>query len=500
MTNTGPPDGTTEQQLREMNDALLVSSVRQHEMAEQAQVADARQAVLTRELQHQLARLRFMAESMPQKIFTAKPNGDVDYFNQQWMDFTGLTFEAIRDWGWLQFIHPEDRDENIRRWQHSIDSGEDFELEHRFRHHDGTYRWHLSRAQAMRDAAGNVIVWMGSNTDIDDQKRIEADLRQSEEAYRSLFASAPMAVFACDRNAVLQQYNRRAAEIWGREPERGVEKHCGSSKLWLSDGTLLPHAHSPIVEVLRTGTDVQNVEVAIERPDGSRVPVLVNFAPMKNAQGEVIGAIAAFADITDKKKAEEHKEMLTRELLHRTKNMLAVIQSLAKRSMQDGRSIDESQQAFTARLHALAHSNDVLMEANWGSASLRELIHRVLSTFTDRFSIEGEHVALTPNATQGMALVVHELCTNAHKYGALSTPAGKVTIRWSVEGDGDAARLAFLWQERGGPRVTPPEHIGFGTALLHRALGGAPPHIDYATEGLTYTFEAPLAAVAVIND
>ena len=491
---------TNEQQLREMNDALLVSSVRQHEMAEQARKAEERQAVLTRELQHQLERLRFMAESMPQKIFTAKPNGDVDYFNQQWMDFTGLTFEEIRGWGWLQFIHPEDRDENICRWQHSIDSGEHFELEHRFRHRDGTYRWHLSRAQAMRDAEGNVVVWMGSNTDIENQKRIEAVLRENEEAYRSLFASAPMAVFACDRNAVLQQYNRRAVEIWGREPERGVEKHCGSAKLWLPDGTLLPHAHSPIVEVLRTGTDVQNVEVAIERPDGSRVPVLVNFAPMKNAQGEVIGAIVAFADITEKKKLEEHKDLINRELQHRTKNLLSVVQSIAQRSMANGRSIEESRQVFNARLHALAHSTDALMDANWEGASLRGLIGRVLSTFTERFSIEGEHVVLTPNATQGMALVVHELCTNAHKYGALSTPAGKVTIRWSVEADGDAARFVFLWHERGGPRVTPPEHIGFGTTLLHRAIGGAPPHIDYAPEGLIYTLEVPLAAVAAIRD
>ncbi|MEO7300565.1 MAG: PAS domain S-box protein [Verrucomicrobiota bacterium] len=121
-------------------------------------------------------RLRFMAESMPQKIFTAKPDGNIDYFNRQWMEFTGLSFEQIRDWGWTQFIHPDDVEENIRCWKHSVESGDYFELEHRFRRNDGEYRWHLSRAQAMRDAEGKIVIWIGSNTDIDDQKRAEEKL------------------------------------------------------------------------------------------------------------------------------------------------------------------------------------------------------------------------------------------------------------------------------------------------------------------------------------
>jgi PAS domain S-box-containing protein len=122
-------------------------------------------------LRESAERFRFLAESMPQKIFTAKPNGDVDYFNRQWTEFTGLSFEQIRDWGWTQFIHPEDVGENVRRWRHSVDTGEPFQFEHRFRRADGEYRWHLSRAHAMRDSEGGVVMWIGSNTDIDDMKR-----------------------------------------------------------------------------------------------------------------------------------------------------------------------------------------------------------------------------------------------------------------------------------------------------------------------------------------
>jgi PAS domain S-box-containing protein len=123
-------------------------------------------------------RFRFLAESMPQKIFTAKPNGDVDYFNQQWTEFTGLPFEQIKGWGWTEFVHPEDVDENVRVWQQSIQTGEPFNFEHRFRRHDGIYRWHISRAHSMRDVKGNVIMWIGSDTDIDDQKRAQEELRR----------------------------------------------------------------------------------------------------------------------------------------------------------------------------------------------------------------------------------------------------------------------------------------------------------------------------------
>ncbi len=126
-------------------------------------------------------RFRFIAEAMQQKIFTAKPNGDVDYFNQQWMEFTGLSFEQIRDWGWTQFVHPEDLDEDLRRWRHSIDTGEPYTFEHRFRRADGMYRWHLSRIHAIRDAEGKTIMWLGSSTDIDDDKQAEQVLERRVE-------------------------------------------------------------------------------------------------------------------------------------------------------------------------------------------------------------------------------------------------------------------------------------------------------------------------------
>ncbi len=131
-------------------------------------------------------RLRFMADSMPQKVFTATPNGEVDYYNPQWVEYTGLTYKQIMGWGWVQFVHPDDVDENVRAWKYSLKTGEPFEMEHRFRGKDGTYHWHFSRAHAMRNEQGKIIKWIGSNTDIESTKRTQTRTKQLEELAATL--------------------------------------------------------------------------------------------------------------------------------------------------------------------------------------------------------------------------------------------------------------------------------------------------------------------------
>ena len=157
--------------------------------AEELQEAHARLQESEAQLRQSAERFCFLAESMPQKIFTARPNGEIDYFNSQWMAFTGLSFEQMRDWSWTQFVHPDDLDENLRRWKHSIETGDFFELEHRFRRADGEWRWHISRAHAMRDAQGRVLMWIGSNTEIDDVKRSQAEAEQANRAKDKFLAA-----------------------------------------------------------------------------------------------------------------------------------------------------------------------------------------------------------------------------------------------------------------------------------------------------------------------
>ncbi|MHB8525876.1 MAG: PAS domain S-box protein [Candidatus Acidiferrales bacterium] len=141
--------------------------------------------------------------------------------------------------------------------------------------------------------------------ELTERKHAETAGRDTESRYRVLFDAVSVALFVCDPTGVITEYNRRAAELWGREPRCGVEKHCGSTRLILPDGSPLPHEQSPIVEVLRTGTPARNVEVFIERPDGSRIPVLVNFVALKAANGEVTGAVTSFIDLTELKRTEK---------------------------------------------------------------------------------------------------------------------------------------------------------------------------------------------------
>jgi signal transduction histidine kinase/ActR/RegA family two-component response regulator len=159
------------------------------------------------------------------------------------------------------------------------------------------------RQHELTEAAENLNLQL--RAEISQRQQAKAALRESEERFRSLFVSAPMAIFACDRDGVIQQYNSRAVELWGRQPVCGVEKFYGSLKLWLPDGRPLPHEESPIVEVLRTGAPALDVEVVIERPDGSRVPVLISIAALKNRDSEITGAIASFIDLTERKKLEQ---------------------------------------------------------------------------------------------------------------------------------------------------------------------------------------------------
>ena len=461
---------------------------------------------------------------------------------------------------------------------------------------------------------------------------LEQALRASDELLELL----PIATCVCDAAGHIVQYNRRAVELWGRAPRPGEthDQFTAQSRFFDAGGGELPR--SQLAEVLRTGEIVRDEEVIVERTDGERVVVVLNIDPLINAQGRLVGAIACYQDvterkrvvealdrsrldlreqrerwnatyehaaigiveidaegrflrvneaicsitglsreellgwrlfaathpqdrdvdedlyhrqvagdigfyslekrfirrdgrviwiavrsstvrdaggaflygvrvvqdITDRKEAEERQKLLIDELNHRVKNTLATVQSLATQTARGTDSPDAFRQAFEGRLIALSQAHDQLTRRHWKSADLRDIIvgaaTAYLSRADDQIQVAGDGITVTPRVALTLALAMHELTTNAAKYGALSVPTGSIEVTWGVQSKPSQPRLLRIeWRERGGPTVTPPERRGFGSRFIEGSVAAelqGTARLDFDPAGVRCIMEIPLEA------
>ncbi len=189
----------------------------------------------------------------------------------------------------------------------------------------------------------------------------------------------------------------------------------------------------------------------------------------------------------------EQLDWMTLELQHRTNNLLAVVSSIARHTLLNGRSIADAREAFLGRLHALANASASLAQANWAGAQIFEVIEKEMSGFEGRYAASGPQVLLSPQAAQNVSLVIHELVTNAFRHGALSSPSGHVAIVWQLTEGSQHRQLEFRWVERGGPVTLPPARLGFGTTFLQTMLtDSAHPQLKFESQGFTYSTHLPL--------
>ncbi|MDB5476766.1 MAG: hypothetical protein JWP49_2277 [Phenylobacterium sp.] len=307
--------------------------------------------------------------------------------------------------------------------------------------------------------------------------------------YRDLLNALPAAVYTTDAEGRITFYNEAAVDFAGRRPAVG-EMWCVTWKLFHLDGSPLPHDECPMAVSLREGRPIRGAEAVAERPDGSRVVFTPYPTPIRDEAGAVIGAVNMLVDITERKEAEARQELLANEVNHRANNLLSVVQSIVRLTRCED--VDSLREAIGGRIQALARAHSLLAKTRWLGADLQHLVSEELAPYMGeeaRAWVSGTILPLRPAAAQSTALIIHELVTNAVKYGALSNEEGRVHIDWR-RGKGD---ITIRWREDGGPPTQRPTTRGVGSTVIERAAAQLDGAVIYhwPTTGLVFEFRAP---------
>jgi PAS domain S-box-containing protein len=314
-------------------------------------------------------------------------------------------------------------------------------------------------------------------------------LRGRFASYETALRGSHVVLYTQDRQL---RYTSISAPIGGR---------AAAEILGLSDEDIMPpETAAPILalkrEVLSTGQP-KRAEVILHEGSALHWHDL-HIEPLTNEAGEIIGLTCAAIDVTERKESEAHLRLLMRELTHRSKNLLAVIQAMARQTARHAGSIDGFLTQFGARLQALAASHDLLVRESWYGASLRELIESQLSAYMangePQVVVEGPPAALKPEAAQNLGLALHELAANAATFGALSVPSGRISVRWALR----EGVLALQWREQNGPKVKTRRKRGFGSMVIERNLAralDAKVNMDFDPAGLLCHIDIPATQI-----
>jgi len=296
------------------------------------------------------------------------------------------------------------------------------------------------------------------------------------------------AIVSKNRDGIITSWNRGAERIFGYLAEEVSGKPIT---------ILIPperhHEEDVILERIRRGDRVDHFETIRRRKDGNLIDMSLTISPVRDANGKVVGASKIARDISERKRSEAQISVLAREAEHRAKNLLANVKAVVHLS-QAG-TPDGLKEAIEGRIKALANVHSLFVQSRWRGAELGNLVNQELSPYShegeERTRIDGPTVMLKPDVAQAIAMALHELATNAAKYGALSRAKGEVHVKWSFAADD---RVMLRWTEAAGPPVNPPTHKGFGTDVIGamiRAHVGGDMRLDWRTEGLVCEIALP---------
>ncbi len=368
----------------------------------------------------------------------------------------------------------------------------------RLRARDGSVK-HVEITSSVQFKRGQFINTRCFTVDVTELHRAREEARRKDDQLRQILDALPAAVYTTDAAGKITYFNHAAVELAGREPQIGRDEWCVTFRLRTPDGKELPMPECPMAIALNENRPVRGVEAIAERPDGTLVPFLPFPTPIRDENGQLVGAVNMLVDITERKRAEDQQALLIRELHHRVRNVLATVQAVMGSTARASTTIREFQDAFTGRIASLAKTHSTLAEHSLQSISFRDLLCNELEPYDDgsmgRLLFEGPHVELESKVAIPLGMALHELTTNAAKYGALSVLGGSVQVTWTLLNDPDAA-LQFEWLEQNGPAVTAPTRRGFGSQLLERVLTqqiGADVKLEYHVEGVRTRIRVPLS-------
>ncbi|HEY8572910.1 PAS domain-containing protein [Phenylobacterium sp.] len=383
----------------------------------------------------------------------------------------------------------------------ALQNGERFiDAEYRFYRPDGDLRWFLIRAEIVLDEARNPIRTVGVLLDITDRKTAEESLREREADLKAALDAGALAIFDFDHLAGRMRPSPRLAELYGFPPGHTLTLADIRSRYHPDDAAeIVAQAVSDLADLQK-----QNFrwELRLLLPDGTVRWVEGLGEYVRDQEGRVLRSRGVVLDVTERKRWEQQQRLLINELNHRVKNTLAIVQGLARTSYRRGEDAGAAREVFEARIQSLSAAHDLLTRRSWESAEISQVVtsatDAALGPAAARVHTSGPELLLPPQTAVSVALAVHELCTNALKYGALSAQAGRVEVRWTATDPKGEPRLQMSWSERGGPRVDPPKSRGFGTRMIERGLANelnGTVRLDFEPEGLSCWIDAPLPAL-----